>query len=170
MKAKVLKDIGTVATFIMTCEMAGFIGFLFTSSSIPEWYSTLSLPSFSPPDWIFTPVWIILFAIIGIADYLVWKSGFERAELKGELHKKEVSDALHLFVIQLTLNIFWTILFFGLRSPMYGFVEIMALWMAVAFTISSFFRISRKAGLLMIPYLVWISFVAILNFFIWFMN
>ncbi len=146
---------------ILVCQIAGATGSLFTYPSIPTWYAALQKPSFSPPNWLFAPVWVILFTLMGISAYLIWKKGLEN---------KGVKTSLLVFSIQLVLNVLWSFLFFGLQSPFYGFVEIIILWAAIALTILSFFNISKTAGLLLLPYIIWVSFAMILNFYIWTLN
>ncbi len=150
-----------LAASIMICLFAGLIGSFFTSSAIPGWYATLAKPAFSPPNWIFAPVWTTLFVLMGISMYIIWNKG---------LQNRDVKISLFIFGIQLVLNVLWSFLFFGLRSPFYAFVEIIILWVAIAFTIQNFLKISRTAGLLLVPYILWVSFAAILNFLIWNLN
>ena len=152
-----LKDTGTLALTIALCNLAGIIGSLFTSSSISTWYSTLIKPFFSPPNWLFAPVWISLYTLMGISLYLV-------------LNKKNNLRALAFFFAQLILNTLWSILFFGLRSPYLAFIEIVVLWFVIALTITEFRRIDKRATYLLIPYILWVSFAAILNFSIWRLN
>lgn len=146
---------------IAVCQAAGLIGSLFTTHSIPTWYASLQKPSFAPPNWLFAPVWTTLFVLMGISLYLVWQKG-----LKNKLVKK----ALLIFGAQLLLNIFWSFLFFGLKSPFYAFIEIVVLWVAIGLVIFKFYKISRNAALLLLPYIVWVSFAAILNYSIWILN
>ncbi len=146
---------------ITICLFAGFLGSLFTTPAIPTWYATLTKPSFAPPNWLFFPVWTILFVMIGISLYLVWRRGLEGQPVK---------NALVIFAVQLILNVLWSAAFFGLRSPLSGLIEISILWISIAFTIMIFMKISRTAGLLLIPYIIWVSFAAILNFMIWRLN
>jgi len=155
------KDIAVLAGFILLCLMAGGIGSIFTFQSIPTWYAGLNRPDFSPPNWVFGPVWTTLYIMMGIAAYLVYAKG---------IRKKETKTALALFSVQLVLNTLWSILFFGLQSPLYGFICIIALWLAIAATIWKFYGIDKNAGLLMVPYILWVSFASVLNFFIWMLN
>lgn len=144
---------------ILLSEGAGILGSFFTVASIPTWYATLTKPSFSPPGFVFGPVWTILYALMGISLYLVWVS---KAISK--------SYAIKLFFVQLILNAVWSIIFFGLRSPGLAFIEIIALWVAIALTIKAFQHISKAASYLLYPYLAWVSFASILNFAIWILN
>ncbi len=146
---------------ILICQMAGFIGAVFTVDSIPTWYATIEKPSFNPPNWIFAPVWTTLYLLMGVALYLIWDKGFR---------KKEVKTALLVFSIQLILNALWSILFFGLRNPLYGLIEIIVLWITILASIILFYKIDKRAALLLIPYILWVSFAAILNYSIWNLN
>ena len=147
--------------FILISQLAGLIGSIFTRDSISTWYSSLIKPSFNPPNWLFGPVWIMLYILMGISAYLIYKEGFK---------KKEVRLALGIFGIQLALNTLWSVIFFGLKSPFYAFIEIILLWAAIIFTISKFYRISKPAAYLLIPYILWVSFAAVLNISIFLLN
>ncbi len=161
MEQSKINNILKLVTSIFICLFAGFIGSIFTSPSIPTWYATLTKPSFNPPSWIFAPVWTTLFVLIGISLYMVWNKG---------LQDKKVKISLFIFSVQLVLNVLWSFLFFGLHSPFYAFLEIIILWAAIVLTIVNFFKVSRTAGLLLLPYIFWVSFAAILNFSIWRLN
>jgi tryptophan-rich sensory protein len=161
MEQSKINDILKLVTSVIICLLTGFIGSIFTSPSIPTWYATLTKPSFNPPDWIFAPVWTTLFVLMGISLYLVLNEG---------LQDKKVKISLFLFGLQLLLNVLWSFLFFGLHSPFYAFLEILILWAAIVLTIVNFFKVSRKAGFLLLPYIFWVSFAAILNFSIWRLN
>ena len=143
-------------------QAAGLIGSIFTASSVTGWYSTVTRPELAPPNWIFGPVWTTLFVLMGIALFLVWK--------KEDSQKKKVKLALRLFVAQLVLNTLWSVIFFGLQSPGWAFVEIIFLWISIALTITVFTPISRLAAWLLVPYLAWVSFAAYLNYSIWLLN
>ncbi len=140
---------------------AGFIGSLATRQSVSTWYTTINKPPISPPNWLFGPVWTVLFVLMGIAFYLVWNKGFSEPPVK---------NAIIIFLIQLVLNIIWSFLFFGLRSPSFAFVEIIILWIAILFTIIYFSKVSSVAGYLLIPYIFWVSFASILNGWITILN
>ncbi|HIH20424.1 TPA: tryptophan-rich sensory protein [Candidatus Micrarchaeota archaeon] len=146
---------------IAICEIAGFIGSLFSGPGIASWYSTLNKPSFTPPDWVFMPVWIVLYFFMGIALYLVWEKG---------LKDKKIEKAIFIFAVQLALNVAWSYAFFGLQSPLYGLVIIGVLWGTIVETILKFRPISNTAGLLLLPYILWVSFALVLNFSIWMLN
>jgi len=143
---------------ILICQMAGFVGSIFTASSIPTWYADLQKPTFSPPNWLFGPVWIILYTLMGISLYLVFNK------------KKNIKTPLILFAVQLILNSIWSILFFGLQNPFYAFIEIIILWIAILLTIISFYKVSKNASLLLLPYIIWVSVATILNYYIWVLN
>lgn len=142
-------------------ELAGIIGAVFTASAIPTWYAGLVRPEFAPPSWVFGPVWTTLYALMGVAAFLVWRAGWE---------KREVKLALGIFGVQLILNTLWSILFFGFQSPFAAFIEIIFLWIAILATIVVFAKISRSAAWLLAPYIIWVSFAAYLNFAFWSLN
>jgi len=146
---------------ILICQLAAVVGSLFTRPSIPTWYATLQKPSFNPPSWLFAPVWTILFTLMGISAYLVWSKGFA---------KREVRIALSIFVIQLVLNVLWSFFFFKLRSPFYALIEIVILWAGILVTAVYFFTVSRAASFLLFPYIAWVSFAVILNFYLFKLN
>lgn len=161
MKKFRLPDIWRLILSIAICQLAGFIGSLFTADAIPTWYASLNKPSFTPPNWLFSPVWIGLFIIMGISLFLVWR------ERNDSIHAK---PALIAFGVQLVLNVFWSIAFFGLKSPAAGLIVIVALWIAIFITILRFRKVSELAGLLLIPYIVWVTFAAILNLSLYHLN
>ena len=146
---------------IVVCQLAGMIGGLFTASSVDTWYATLTKPAFNPPNWLFSPVWITLYVLMAVALFLVWRQGLQ---IEG------VKSALIVFGLQLALNTLWSLLFFGLKMPLLAFIEIVVLWCLILITIFKFKKISKIAGLLLIPYLLWVSFAAVLNFFLWYLN
>jgi translocator protein len=146
---------------ILLPQAAGAIGALCTASSIPSWYADLEKPWFNPPNWIFGPVWTILYIMMGAALYLVWRNG---------LADRKRKTAVALFAVQLALNLLWSILFFGMRSPLAGLVEIAFLWVFILAALMAFYRVSKSAGLLLAPYLLWVSFAAVLNYMIYIMN
>ena len=137
-----------------------FFGSYFTFSSISGWYAHLIKPSFSPPNWIFGPVWTVLYLMMAISFYLIWE--------KNNLNK--VCRPAKLFLMQLLLNFFWSLLFFGLHQPFLAFVDIFLLWIFILLTILEFKKRSKTAGYLLIPYLIWVSFASILNLSIVLLN
>lgn len=156
-----LTEVTELAVSIIICLFAGFTGSIFTAPSIPTWYASLKKPAFTPPDWLFAPVWTALFVLMGISLFLVWRRGVK---------DRRVKAALAVFAVQLILNVLWSVLFFGLRSPLAGLIDISILWIAILVTILSFMKISKTAGLLLIPYILWVSLAAALNFSIWRLN
>lgn len=139
---------------IVICQAAGGLGALFTSTGPNSWYATLEKPSWNPPNWIFGPVWTVLYLMMGVALYLVWsKTPLERA---GRM-------AFAWFWIQLALNVLWSAAFFGLKSPLYGYLVILALWCAIVATMWTFGRVSKTAVLWLAPYLLWVTFASCLN-------
>lgn len=142
-------------------ELAGVIGAAFTSPAIPTWYATLTKPALNPPAWVFGPVWTTLYALMGIAAFLVWREGTQ---------KRSVRVALELFAIQLGLNTLWSILFFGLQNPGAAVVGIIFLWLAILATMISFYKVSKPAAWLLLPYLLWVSFASYLNIALWSLN
>ena len=146
--------------FIAICLGVAGAGAIFTAGSVVEWYPTLQKPSWTPPSWLFGPVWTILYLMMATAAWLIWR--------KGGLDK--VGGALGLFIFQLALNAAWSPLFFGLKNPLAGLLDIIPLWVAVLVTLLSFWKISPPAGLLLVPYWLWVTFATGLNFAIWKMN
>lgn len=146
---------------IFICQMAGIVGSVFTAPAITNWYANLNKPSFAPPNWLFAPAWIALYCLMGISLYLVWKLGWQ---------KKETKKAIYVFAVQLILNSLWSFLFFGLQSPFFGFVGIIFLWLAILATIIVFYSLSKKAAFLLLPYILWVSIAALLNFSVWQLN
>ncbi len=156
MKIKWLKLI----TSLLICQLAGIIGSLFTTPNIPTWYATLNKPVFNPPNWIFAPVWLSLYVLMGISFYFIWT-------------KSDVPNfgfLFSLFLFQLVLNAFWSIIFFGFKSPLYAFVEILFLWLSILLCIIFLYRVSKTASVLLIPYILWVTFAAVLNFGIFVLN
>jgi len=156
-----IKNIIKLFSAVVVCQITGVVGSIFTRPSIPTWYSSLQKPDFTPPDWLFAPVWITLYTLMGISAYLVWNKGFEN---------KNIKISLFIFAVQLLLNALWSFLFFGLHSPLYAFIEIIILWIAIAIVILYFLKISLPSGFLLLPYLLWVSFAVVLNFYIMKLN
>ena len=147
--------------FIVLAQLAGVIGSVFTAGSVDTWYPTLQKPDFTPPGWLFAPVWITLYTLMGISAFLVWRKGWEYTQVK---------SALRVFFFQLVLNALWSILFFGLHWMFWAFVEIIILWLAILWMIRKFHKVSRIAAYLQIPYLLWVTFAAVLNLSLWILN
>jgi benzodiazapine receptor len=144
--------------FFVVCFGAAWLGSRFTRPALVPWYASLAKPAWTPPNWVFGPAWTILFALMAVAAWMVWRqSGF-------------LSVAMALFALQLLLNVAWSALFFGMKSPAAGMVEIVILWLAILATTIVFWRFNRVAGWLFVPYLAWVAYAASLNFAIWRMN
>ena len=156
-----MKKIYKLIISLLVPQLAGGIGSIFTVGSVNDWYPVLVKPALNPPAWVFGPVWTALFALMGIAAFLVWKKGLER---------RDVKIALGIFVFQLALNTLWSIIFFGLHSPGGALIEIVFLWLAILATIIAFAKISKPAAWLLAPYILWVSFAAYLNWSIWMLN
>jgi translocator protein len=133
----------------------------FTASGVQGWYAVANKPSFNPPNWIFAPMWTLLYLLMGIALYFIVTSTEKKTAKK---------NAIIIFGIQLTLNFFWSFIFFKMQQPGWAFAEILLMWLAILFTIFAFAKISKKAAWLMVPYICWVSFAAILNFAIYTLN
>lgn len=146
---------------IAASQLAGVIGSVFTASAIPTWYVGLAKPAWNPPNWVFGPIWITLYVLMGVSAWLIWKNDWE---------KKEVRMALGAFWVQLFLNAAWSIIFFGFQSPGWALVEIAFLWLAIVWIIAAFYKISKPAAYLLAPYFLWVSFASYLNYTIWMLN
>ncbi|MEO8666403.1 MAG: TspO/MBR family protein [Ignavibacteria bacterium] len=146
---------------IVICQLAGITGMIFSGDAISTWYTTLNKPSFNPPGWLFGPVWIVLYLMMGISWFIIWKE---------DLKNKEVRTAFMIFIVQLIVNASWSLVFFGARSIEGGLIVIVILWMLILITTIKFKNISRTAAILLIPYLLWVSFATVLNFFIYKLN
>ena len=145
---------------LVACFVAAGLGALFTGPAVGTWYQQIRKPSFSPPDWVFGPVWTALYTMMAVAAWLVWRRGGFAAQRR----------PLALFLLQLALNATWTPLFFGLKQPGWAFTEIVLLWLAIAATFIAFRPVNRVAAWLLAPYLAWVSFAAALNFTLWRLN
>jgi translocator protein len=156
-----MADLVKLILSIIICQAAGVLGSFFTSQSVTTWYPSLVKPEFTPPGWVIGLIWVILFTLMGISLFLVWREGLGRPGVK---------TALYVFAAQIVVNILWSAAFFGLRSPIAGIVVIAILWAIILFNILKFWPISRNAALLLVPYILWVSFAALLNFSIWVLN
>ncbi len=150
-----------MTAFVIGCELVGLAATPITVGAIPAWYQDLQKPFFAPPNSIFGPVWTILYGMMGVAAFLVY-------ERRGK--KKQVKTALGFFCAQLVLNFLWSILFFGLRSPLLGLVDILALLILIVVTASRFYPLSPAASLLLVPYALWVTFATMLNAAIFVLN
>lgn len=154
------RDLVALAGFVALCFASAGLGGYWTSLGLGGWYDGLRKPSFQPPAWVFGPVWTALYASMAVAAWLVWR----------RRRVASVRVPLALFGLQLALNLAWSGLFFGLRSPGAAFAEIVVLWAAILATLLAFARVSRPAGLLLAPYLAWVTFASVLNLAIWRLN
>jgi translocator protein len=139
-----------ITAFLALSFLPALIGSFFPPG---EWYAGLRKPDFAPPDWIFGPVWTVLYLSIGVAGFLAW-----RAKTPGQ-----GGWAFTAYGVQLVLNALWTVLFFGLQQPLWALVDLSALWLSLLATIVLFLRLSTAAGIVLLPYLAWISFAWLLN-------
>lgn len=156
-----MKNIFKLILSIAVPLLIGFTASLFTVTGVGSWYQSIQKPSWNPPNWVFGPVWTTLYILMGIAFYLIWTSAN---------HEKEKRKAISLFILQLVANFFWSFIFFNQHQVALAFAEILVLWLLILFTIFSFARINKAAAWLMVPYISWVSFAAILNFTIWQLN
>jgi len=156
-----LRDPIKLVIAIVVCNLAGFLGSFVTQTGPGSWYAQLVKPEINPPSFVFAPVWTTLFILMGIALYLVWMEGTNRWVVR---------RALTIFGVQLGLNILWSYVFFGLQSPLLGLVDIVFLWLAIAATIFAFTKVNRTAAYLLIPYILWVTFAAFLNYRILLLN
>lgn len=148
-------------------QLAGIVGSFFTTPAISTWYATLQRPSFSPPNWLFGPVWITLYILMGISVYLIWSA---YAKASADKQKNKAKSAMILFWIHLFFNSIWSIIFFGLQNPGLAFINIIIIWVLIIVLMVKFWKINRWATYLLILYLLWVSFAGVLNCFIWYLN
>lgn len=145
---------------LLLCFVVAFLGSLVTTPSIDTWYVTLQKPSFNPPNWVFGPVWTVLYFLMSVSLFLIWSKKTKNKDKK----------PLQFFLLQLGLNLLWSIVFFGLHSPIGAFITIVLLWAAIFYTIILFYKVSKNAAYLLIPYLLWVSFATLLNLAIVILN
>ncbi|MCK9581035.1 MAG: tryptophan-rich sensory protein [Methanoregula sp.] len=160
----VKKTLGKIILLLLAigiCLLAGYIGSIFTIPAIPTWYAGLAKPDFSPPAWVFAPVWTVLYILMGISLFLLLRQGIKN---------KKVLFALVLFILQLILNTGWSYLFFGLQSTFLGFMGIIALWLVLLCTMIQEFRVTVAGGALLIPYFLWVTFATYLCYTVMMMN
>ena len=155
------KQLTYIAISVTVCLTIGFLSSFATQSSVNDWYLELNKPSFNPPNWIFAPVWTVLYIMMGVAAGIVWAKGFYHIWVK---------TALYHFGIQLLFNALWSIIFFGFKNPFGALLVILTLLVLLIFTIKWFKVVSQTAALLLIPYLLWVCFATALNYKIWEMN
>jgi translocator protein len=154
---KILK----VLFWIIVCEFVGILGSFFTFSQIQTWYLHLNKPFFSPPNFVFAPVWTTLYALMGISIALI---------LMSKAKKSDKNYLLAVFLLQLFLNFLWSIIFFGMHEPLAAFVEIVFMWGTILWLIIRFRKYSKQASYLLIPYLLWVSFASLLNLMVAILN
>jgi len=154
MKTKKQSAIVSIIVWIVVCLAVGYVSSLFTTPSIATWYASLNQPAFSPPNWVFFPVWTTLYILMGIATGLVWTK---------RSSNKKAGSAVNLFVVQLILNFAWSYIFFTLHKPWWAFAEIVVLWIVLLWTIVSFKKVSATSAYLLVPYILWVTFASVLN-------
>jgi tryptophan-rich sensory protein len=154
--------------------VAAAIGSSVTQKSVDSWYQTLHKPRWNPPGWVFGPVWSVLYLLMGIASWLVWRSGQDnkaKSDVKlWRKQKKTIKQALILYVSHLGFNVLWSVIFFGLRRIQWALAELLLLWGLIGATLIRFYRIRHVAGWLLVPYLLWATFAALLNARLWQLN
>lgn len=151
----------TIFYAVGICLATGLLAGFATESSVNDWYPALNKPAFTPPGWLFAPVWILLYVLMGIAAGIIWARGF---------YHRLVKIGLYHFWFQLLFNAAWSIVFFGLKEPLWALMVIITLLVLIGLTIYWFKKINRLAAVLMVPYLLWVCFATILNYSIWKMN
>ncbi|MEJ2704532.1 MAG: tryptophan-rich sensory protein [Sedimentisphaerales bacterium] len=156
-----MTKIGKLICSLSVCLLTGFLASFAFRNSITDWYAQLSRPSFIPPDWTFGVVWPVLYVMMGISAFLVWNMDINRQQLK---------VALGVFALQLILNGLWTPIFFGLHLIGLALIEIVMMWAAILLTIFTFWRVSKPAALLLLPYILWVSFAVVLNASLFLLN
>jgi tryptophan-rich sensory protein len=156
-----MKNKIVIVGFVLLSEFVGIAGSFFTMDSIPSWYATLNRPGIAPPNWVFGPVWTMLYAMIGIAGYILWKRG---------LGKKEIAFAFKVYLLQLFLNGIWTPIFFGLHNLTLALAVIVLLWFSIGYLIYLLLKISKLAAWLLVPYFLWVSFATILTYNFYILN
>jgi tryptophan-rich sensory protein len=155
------KKIGYIAISVTICLLIGLLSSFAAQTSMDDWYLNLEKPPFNPPNWVFAPVWTVLYIVMGISAGLVWAKGFYHVWVK---------TALYHFGFQLLLNALWSIVFFGLRNPFLALLVILALLTLILLTIKWFKVVDRTAAYMLVPYLIWVAFAAALNYKIWVLN
>ena len=155
----------SLAVAILAVEIVGASGAVFTTSGLASWYGTLQQPALAPPNWVFAPVWTTLFALLGVAVWLVWRQ-VDASPPTG----RQARLALWIFVVHFAVNLAWSAAFFGAQSVVLGLATIAVLWVLIVLTMWAFDRVDRRAALLLVPYLLWVSFAAYLNYQFWVLN
>jgi translocator protein len=161
LKNNMSSEIGRLASSLIIVLLVGLLGSLATTPELATWYVTLAKPVWTPPNSWFGPIWTTLYILMGIALYLVWREGLDR---------KDVKLAILVFAVQLVLNLLWSVVFFSLHSLLGGLILVIALWIGILVNIIVFYRIYKPAGLILIPYIVWVSIATYLNFSVYLLN
>ena len=157
-----LKNAGTLLAMLVAAFAAAGVGAIAVNLTLRSWYKLIQKPDWNPPDWVFGPVWTLLYILMAVSAWLVWQ--------KRPVDRRGVDRALTWFAVQLGLNAAWSWIFFAWRQPGWAFVEILALWLAIALTALASWRINRFAAFLLVPYLGWVTFAVVLNGSIWALN
>lgn len=161
MESSRIREVPRFVVSVLIPLLVGFLGSITTLASIPTWYATLIKPSWAPPNWLFGPIWTTLYVLMGIALYLVWREGLDR---------RDVKFAILIFAVQLILNLSWSVVFFGYHALFGSFVLVMLLWLSILANIIAFYVISKPAGYLLVPYIIWVSIASYLNYTIYLLN
>jgi translocator protein len=156
-----VREIPRLIISIIIVFLAGAVGTVYTLQEITTWYVSLTKPSWTPPNWAFGPIWSTLYVLIGISLFLVWREGLDR---------KDVRLAILVFAVQLVLNVVWSLVFFATHNIFGGLVLVILLWISILVNIIVFYRISKPAGLILIPYLIWVSIASYLNYTVFLLN
>jgi translocator protein len=156
-----VREIPKLIVSIIIVFLAGAVGTVFTLKEITTWYVTLPKPAWTPPNWAFGPVWSFLYVLMGIALFLVWREGLER---------RDVQIAITVFAVQLVINVVWSLIFFGTHNIAGGLIMVIILWISILINIIVFYRISKPAGLILIPYIIWVSIASYLNYSVFILN
>lgn len=156
-----IREVPMLIGSILIPLLVGYVGAIVTLSQISTWYSALAKPWWSPPNWLFGPVWTTLYLLMGVALFLVWREGF---------HRRDVRFAILIFGVQLAINLLWSVVFFSFHALFGSIIIIMLLWLAVLANIIAFFIISKWAGILLVPYIVWVSIASYLNYSVYLLN
>ena len=156
-----LREVPMLIGSILIPLVIGYIGAIVTLPQISTWYSSLSKPWWSPPNWLFGPIWTTLYLLMGVALFLVWREG---------LHRQDVRFAILIFSVQLAINLLWSVVFFSFHALFGSFILVMLLWLAILANIIAFLIISKWAGLLLVPYIIWVSIASYLNYSVYLLN
>ncbi len=156
-----IREVPMLIGSILIPLLIGYLGAIVTIPQITTWYSTLSKPWWSPPNWLFGPVWTTLYLLMGVALFLVWREGW---------HRRDVRFAILIFGVQLVINLLWSVVFFSFHALFGSFIIVMLLWLAILANIIAFLIISKWAGFLLVPYIVWVSIASYLNYSVYLLN